>query len=86
MNVISECGFVLVPHPSYSPDLAPSDYHLFQFLKSDIKGRGFADDEVINFVESWIQSKNEEFFSSEINALLKRWTKCIEIRGNYVEK
>jgi transposase len=55
MNAISECGFELVPHPPYSPDLAPSDYHLFRFLKSDIKGRRFADDEeVINFVEQWI--------------------------------
>jgi histone-lysine N-methyltransferase SETMAR len=87
MNAISECGFELVPHPPYSPDLTPSDYHLFRFLKSDIKGRSFADnEEVIDFVEQWIQSKNEEFFSSGINELPKRRTKCIEIRGNYVEK
>ena len=28
-------------HPLYSPDLAPSDYHLFPGLKKQLKGRNF---------------------------------------------
>ena len=28
-----EWGFELLPHPSYFPDLAPSDYWLFEELK-----------------------------------------------------
>jgi hypothetical protein len=30
-----------VPHPPYSPDLAPSDFFLFPKLKMKLKGRGF---------------------------------------------
>ena len=28
MGTIQDCGFELVPHPPYLPDLAPSDFHL----------------------------------------------------------
>jgi histone-lysine N-methyltransferase SETMAR len=30
---VLECGFEEMLHPPYSPDLAPSDYHLFPNLK-----------------------------------------------------
>ena len=33
MAEIHNCGFELLPHPPYSPDLAPSDFHLFPNLK-----------------------------------------------------
>ena len=34
-------GFQCLDHPPYSPDLAPSDYHLFPGLKKQMKGRHF---------------------------------------------
>lgn len=33
VNAASECGFEILPHPPYSPDLAPSDFFLFPNLK-----------------------------------------------------
>lgn len=33
MTKFNELGFQLLPHPPYSPDLAPSDYWLFADLK-----------------------------------------------------
>ena len=35
-------GFQCLDHPPYSPDLAPSDYHLFPGLKKQLKGRHFS--------------------------------------------
>jgi hypothetical protein len=32
---------VIVPHPPYSPDLAPCDFALFPKLKMKLKGRRF---------------------------------------------
>jgi len=32
-------GFQCLDHPPYSPDLAPSDYHLFPGFKKRLKGR-----------------------------------------------
>ena len=42
-------GFQRFDHSPYSPDLAPSDYHLFPGLKNQLKGRHFLSDaEVIS--------------------------------------
>jgi len=37
-------GFQCLDHPPFSPDLAPSDYHLFPGLKKQLKGRHFSSD------------------------------------------
>jgi len=37
-------GFQCLEHPPYSPDLAPSDYHLFPGLEKQLKGRHFSSD------------------------------------------
>jgi len=36
---IQEYGWELFDHPPYSPDLAPSDYHLFMHLKNLLGGQ-----------------------------------------------
>ena len=35
MDAVERKGYELIPHPAYSPDLAPNDYFLFQNLKKD---------------------------------------------------
>jgi len=46
-------GFQCLDHPPYSPDLAPSDYHLFSGLKRQLKVRHFSSDaEVIAAAET----------------------------------
>jgi len=42
---VKECGFEEIEHPPYSPDLAPSGYHLFSKLKKDLRGKKFYDGE-----------------------------------------
>ncbi|XP_078671015.1 histone-lysine N-methyltransferase SETMAR-like [Branchiostoma floridae x Branchiostoma belcheri] len=83
----NECGFELLPHPSYSPDLAPSDFYLFPKLTSHLRGKRFdGDDAVINAVEAYLGPQDASFFHQGIAMLEQRWTKCIEVRGDYVEK
>ena len=56
-------GFHYFDHPPHSPDLAPSDYHLFPGLKKQLKGRHSSSDaEVIAAVETWLDGQNCEFF------------------------
>ena len=33
MAAARDCGFELIDHPPYSPDVAPSDYFLFLTMK-----------------------------------------------------
>jgi len=48
-------GFHCLDHPPYSPDLAPSDYHLFPELKNQLKGRYFPSyAEVIAAMKTWL--------------------------------
>ncbi|GBM41608.1 Mariner Mos1 transposase [Araneus ventricosus] len=44
-NLIQQFNWEQFNHPSYSPDLAPSDYHLFLNLKRDFGRRRFDSDE-----------------------------------------
>ena len=52
MDAVERNGYELIPHPAYSPDLAPSDFFLFPNLKKDIRGLHFrSDEEVVMAVE-----------------------------------
>jgi len=79
-------AFPCLDHPPYSPDLAPSDYHLFPGLKKQSKGRHFSSDaEVIAVAETWLDGQPSEFISSGLQKLEQRTRKCIELFGEYVE-
>jgi len=56
-------GFQCLDYPSYSLDLALSDYHLFPGLKKQLKGRHFLfDTEVIAAAVTWLDGQTFEFF------------------------
>lgn len=40
-----EPAFKCLPHPIYSPDLAPYDYHVFGHLKEALGGKKFSTDD-----------------------------------------
>ena len=76
-----------MPHPAYSPYLAPSDFFLFPNLKKDIRVLHFrSDEEVVTAVEEWVNGKDPDFFSSGLMALEHHWSKCIKLEGNCIEK
>ena len=39
VQAATSCGFRILPHPAYSPDLAPSDFYLFPNLKTELRGK-----------------------------------------------
>ena len=79
-------GFQCLGHPPYSPDVAPSDYHLFPGLKKQLKGHHFSSDaEVIAAAETWLDGQPSEFFLSGLQKLEQRAKKCIQFGGEYVE-
>ena len=71
----------------YSPDLAPSNFHLFPALKKPLWGKHFADaDEMKTAVTQWVKDTPREFFRNGIRNLQHRWSKCISLKGEYIEK
>ena len=61
-NTLRKLKFEVMAHPPYSPDLAPSDYHLFGPLKEVLRGRRFtSDQEVKEVVHSWLAAQLKTF-------------------------
>ncbi|EGI62127.1 Mariner Mos1 transposase, partial [Acromyrmex echinatior] len=72
----------VLPHAAYSPDYAPSDYHLFQSMAHALAEEHFNSyEDVEKWVSEWIASKNESFFRRGIRLLLERWEKVIANDG-----
>ena len=46
-EVISSFGWTTISRPPYSPDLVPSDFHLFGPFKESLRGRYFSSDEEV---------------------------------------
>ena len=87
IETINKLGFEVLEHPAHSPDLAPSDYHLFAPLKDALRGCKFSSDESVQkAVHQWLCDQPKTFFSDGIYKLVDRWNKCIEMGGDYVEK
>ena len=83
----STCGFELLPHPPYSPDLAPSDFFLFPRLKDAITGKHYGtNDDVKAAVDDYFDTLPKSFFFEGLQKLQKRWEKCIAVQGDYIEK
>ena len=62
-DAIQRLEFSVLPHPPYSPDLAPSDLHLFPKLKEHLKGQRFScDEEVKSALRKCFQKQNTNFF------------------------
>ena len=63
IDALETLKFEVLLHPSYIPDLTPSDFHFSPQLKRDLKGTHFiSDDEVKQAVTSWIKQRTPEFF------------------------
>ena len=78
------------PTPPYSPDVAPSDYHLFRSMAHGLTDQHFRSyEEVKNWIDSWIASKDDQFFRRGIRTLLRtlpeRWEKVVASDEQYFE-
>lgn len=82
---IEELGWKLLPHASYSPDLAPSDYFLFRSLKHYLEGIHFDDHgQVVKTLDNYFASKPPQFYSDGIRDLRRRWGHVIDNNGEYI--
>ena len=88
MAAVHDCGFELVDQPPNSPNLAPSDYFLFPNMKKKYlaEKQYRTDDEVISAVEDFFENQDESFYTTGMQAQQHPWKKCVDHRGDYVEK
>jgi len=85
--VVKDIGFEQLSHLPYSPDLAPSNFYLFQHLKKHLRGtRFFDDDELKQATESYLDNMPQEFYLTGIEKVFDRCQKCIDVKRYYNEK
>ncbi len=75
-----------IPHPPYSPDLAPADYWLFRVLKKELAGRTLPKETLENEIDRLLQSIPENDFADAFTKWIRRHEKCVAVQGANVEK
>ena len=87
MAKLVELHYKLLPYWLYSPDLVPCDFFLFPKLKKSLAGQKFElNEEVIATKEAYFADLEKTYFSDGLKKFEHIWVKCIELKGDYVEK
>jgi hypothetical protein len=77
----------VLPHPPYSPDLAPTDYHLFRSLANHLSEKKFIDEDHLKMeINNSFSSKSLEFYEKGITSLPKSWQQVIDTDGQYLDE
>lgn len=81
---IAELDWDVLPHPPYSPDMAPTDFKLFRSLQNHLNGKEFQSEEEIRlFIEEFFKSKASGFYVRGFTDLVERWKAVIDCEGEY---
>ncbi len=69
-----ELGCTVVPHPPYSPELAPTDYHLFCSLADHLREKKFDDEHDLKMdLNNFFSQKSPDFYKRGILSLPECW-------------
>ncbi|GFS27828.1 transposase [Elysia marginata] len=83
---LRELVIQVLPHPAYSPDLAPCDFWLFPILKDRLAGRKFDRiQDLTKAVNSELRTIPEEDYQGVFRKWQIRLKRCIENHGEYFE-
>ncbi|GBM09436.1 hypothetical protein AVEN_141368-1 [Araneus ventricosus] len=80
-DCVGTSGWELFSYPPHSPDLVPSDFHLFPHMKTWLATQLFDDD-----VRAWLKSQTPTLYDDGINKLVYRYDKCLNLYGDYIKK
>jgi hypothetical protein len=86
LDLIATFGWEQFNQPPYSPDLVPSDFHVFLHLKTFLGGQQFYDSEVREAVNTGFALQAASFYNTGIQKLVPHYDRCLKNGGNYVKK
>ena len=82
---LSEFNWEILPHPPYSPDIAPSDYHLFRALQHFLVDKKFENIDILkNSLKNYFKEKQENFYRDGTMALPDKWEEVVQREGDYI--
>jgi [histone H3]-lysine36 N-dimethyltransferase SETMAR len=74
-------GWELLHQPSYSPDLASSECHLFWSLSNHMRGRKSDDEDHLiskGYLKDFFDSQSQKFYAEGIYDLPRRWVEVVD--------
>ena len=84
---LAKHSITVLPHPPYSPDLAPYDFFLFPMLKRPLKGRRFETiPEIKANATKELKGIKKEAYLDCFRKWKHRWDKCVRWEGEYFEE
>jgi hypothetical protein len=85
LEKIKELGFILMPQPLYSPDLALYDFFLFGYLKQHSEGKHLTkEDQMIAPVREVFAKIPLQTFQNVMDDWQYRLRRCIQLGGAYL--
>ena len=78
-------NMTVMPHPPYSPDLAPKDFFLFPKLKMKLKGRRFQTEEIQIESQAVLNTLRENDFQECFKNWQRHLDHCQASEGDYFE-
>lgn len=86
LQKLNQLQYEVLPHPPYSPDLSPTDFHFFKHLELFTRQKNFADQPMVEKAfRCFIDSRDANFYSVGINNLVTRWQRCVDCNGAYFD-
>ena len=74
-----QLGWEVLIHLPYSPDIAPSDFHLFQSLQNSLNGKKFSSlKDCKRRLEQFFAQKDKKFWEHGVMKLPEKWQKVVE--------
>jgi hypothetical protein len=74
------------PHPSYSPDLAPCDFHLFGYIKGSFVGASFEEpDQLLQAIAAIFHSIEKATLERVFQEWIDRLAQCCVAAGDLIE-
>ncbi len=84
---VEKRGGELIPHPPYTPGLAPNNFFLYPTLKRSLKGWRFSSiNEIETAVQGELQRISKDGFQEVFEQWQKRWDKSVCLGGEYIER
>ena len=83
-DFLQEKKINVMAHPPYSPDLAPSDFWLFDYLKRDL-GQYPDDQSLVKSITKTLKSTPIHEYQKTFQKWIERMRLCIEHHGDYFE-
>jgi len=82
-----ELGFEMLPHPPYSPDLAPSDFFLFGYIKTMLKNKYFESVKTLmNEIALILGNIQQELIIKAMEEWVERLKTVISSFGDYIDE